>query len=588
MLLLRSAGDPDAALVRASQAATQLGMESLKSARAAVAEAIESNMSRRATGVGGRRRRRLELSELDVLLDEEQRLPARVDEMVAVAKFWVETGVPPYGYGESSDEVREDAARRLVDAIDGRMMEIFEAPGDGSSAILEADADEYADLLARGEAALMYTRSERLTEQIESLLDVILEMRETLDVAEEALLEKQNVEEEVVVEEEEVEEEEEEAPQSLDRAERAKLAAEAVEAADRYFERGEIDEAISRAQEASELASVGSKTWEEAMLILGQGYQRVQNDAASSEVFQQILKNSTNKKTRVMAAQLQAIAEAPELSMKSDASTSISMLPAEAYMGSDPPRYKKPEGSKPSPAEVVMSSQSKQADEFFKVCAFQLMKSMQVRLKIQLFSPSPCVRSNNVHNFFLSVCVCVSFIWRECTYGSNRVASNFSRQIGGGCWYFSSNVSHTDHLFTPLCLPMRFHLPHGARVSVCVASDRINFSWYARLCSSSRLRGGQRRYDDLFDDDVCVVYVCVYGSLVSLVESTCVDLQSYHRVAFMASSKSTSEASTHALPLAITHTLSLTHHTETSVGLSLSSNIHFLSVFFSSGLWSRR
>merc|ERR1719214_201053 len=48
----------------------------------------------------------------------------------------------------------------------------------------------------------------------------------------------------------------------------------------------------------------------------------------------------------------------------------------------------------------------------------------------------------------------------------------------------------------------------------------------------------------------------------------------------MASSKSTSEASTHALPLAITHTLSLTHHTETSVGLSLSSNIHFLSVFF--------
>ena len=151
-----------------------------------------------------------------------------------------------------------------------------------------------------------------------------------------------------------------------------------------------------------------------------------------------------------------------------------------------------------------------------------------------------------------------------------------------------SNVSHTDHLFTPLCLPMRFHLPHGARVSVCVASDRINFSWYARLCSSSRLRGGQRRYDDLFDDDVCVVYVCVYGSLVSLVESTCVDLQLYHRVAFMASSKSTSEASTHALPLAITHTLSLTHHTETSVGLSLSSNIHFLSVFFSSGLWSWR
>ena len=87
----------------------------------------------------------------------------------------------------------------------------------------------------------------------------------------------------------------------------------------------------------------------------------------------------------------------------------------------------------------------------------------------------------------------------------------------------------------------------------------------------------------IFSMMMCVLYMymSVYMVLlVSLVESTCVDLQSYHRVAFMASSKSTSDASTHALPFAITHTLSLTHHTETSVGLSLSSNIHFLSVFF--------
>ena len=43
------------------------------------------------------------------------------------------------------------------------------------------------------------------------------------------------------------------------------------------------------------------------------------------------------------------------------------MLPKEAFMGSEPPRYRKPDGAKLSPSEKVIAQQSKSADEFFKV-----------------------------------------------------------------------------------------------------------------------------------------------------------------------------------------------------------------------------
>ena len=36
-------------------------------------------------------------------------------------------------------------------------------------------------------------------------------------------------------------------------------------------------------------------------------------------------------------------------------------------MGSEPPRYKKPGGGKLSPTEKVIATQTKSADEFFKV-----------------------------------------------------------------------------------------------------------------------------------------------------------------------------------------------------------------------------
>ncbi len=54
------------------------------------------------------------------------------------------------------------------------------------------------------------------------------------------------------------------------------------------------------------------------------------------------------------------------------------MLPKNAYMGSEPPKYRKPKGSKPSASEILITKQSKQAEELFKnkflvVCAAATM-----------------------------------------------------------------------------------------------------------------------------------------------------------------------------------------------------------------------
>ena len=42
------------------------------------------------------------------------------------------------------------------------------------------------------------------------------------------------------------------------------------------------------------------------------------------------------------------------------------MLPKNAYMGSEPPKYKKPKGAKPSASEILVTKQNKQAEELFK------------------------------------------------------------------------------------------------------------------------------------------------------------------------------------------------------------------------------
>ena len=42
------------------------------------------------------------------------------------------------------------------------------------------------------------------------------------------------------------------------------------------------------------------------------------------------------------------------------------MLPKNAYTGSEPPKYKKPKGARPSASEILVTKQNKQAEELFK------------------------------------------------------------------------------------------------------------------------------------------------------------------------------------------------------------------------------
>ena len=51
--------------------------------------------------------------------------------------------------------------------------------------------------------------------------------------------------------------------------------------------------------------------------------QRLQKDNESSEVFQMLRERGRSKKNKMLAMQLQAVADAPELAVRSDPSTSI-------------------------------------------------------------------------------------------------------------------------------------------------------------------------------------------------------------------------------------------------------------------------
>ena len=169
--------------------------------------------------------------------------------------------MPPRGYGDAPDDVREAAARSLFEEVDGRMMEIFadaDAPG-GRDAFLDTPPEEYMRLVHRAEAALRYTKDGGLVEQVEMLVGAILEMREAVGGG--------DADGEAEREEEEEEEVEEAPAKPMTAVERIEASAALVSEADRLFEVCEIEAAIAKAKEAADLAVEGSMEWEEALRI---------------------------------------------------------------------------------------------------------------------------------------------------------------------------------------------------------------------------------------------------------------------------------------------------------------------------------
>ena len=231
--------------------------------------------------------------------------------MTHEASHSLKIAVPPRGYGDAPDDVREATARSLFEEVDVKMMEIFSDASGKEDAFLLITPAEYMQLVHRAEAALKYTKDPNLVEQVEMLVGAILDMKEAVTEVDTADAGGPG--------EEEAEEEEE----ALSAVQRIEAAASLVSEADSLFEICDIEGAIVKAKEAADLAVEGSKEWEEALLILGQGYQRVQNDVESSKVFQILRDRGLSKKNRQLAAQLQAIAEAPELAMKTENISSI-------------------------------------------------------------------------------------------------------------------------------------------------------------------------------------------------------------------------------------------------------------------------